>query len=202
MTDRSTAPLAAYLDALAAPTPAPGGGSAAAVLGAMAAALVEMVAGLSLAKSPDGEHAAAQHAAFAAAERHRAALTGLAADDEAAYGAFIAALRLGKSTDAERAARTAAISRAAQWAAEVPLATVVACAEVAEASASLDDRSLASAASDLEIARRFAHGAAHAAAENVEANLPYIEEAEARARLAAACAAALDRVDRHAAAHR
>ena len=57
MTHLATTSLADYLAALAAATPTPGGGSAAGVTGAMGAALVEMVAGLSLAKG-EGEHTA------------------------------------------------------------------------------------------------------------------------------------------------
>ena len=72
MTHLSTTSLGDYLDALAAATPAPGGGSAAGIAGAMGAALVEMVAGLSLAKSSaaGAEHSGLQRAAI---ERARSA---------------------------------------------------------------------------------------------------------------------------------
>ncbi|MFZ9699374.1 MAG: cyclodeaminase/cyclohydrolase family protein, partial [Candidatus Limnocylindrus sp.] len=63
MTHLPSTSLGQYLDELAAATPTPGGGSAAGVIGAMGAALVEMVAGLSLAKS-ESEHSAVQRAAL------------------------------------------------------------------------------------------------------------------------------------------
>lgn len=202
MNDRSTTPLADYLAALAAPTPAPGGGSAAAIVAASAAALVEMVAGLSVERAPDGVDATRQRAAVDAARALRTRLIALARDDESAYRSFIDALRLPKGSDAERTARSEALSRAALAAAAVPLDVVTLCAQIAESASSLIGRSLASAASDLEAAVRLCAAAAHISAENVEANLPYVESADERVRVANACAAALEQVDRVALADR
>ena len=198
MTHLSTTSLGAYLDALAAATPAPGGGSAAGVAGAMGAALVEMVAGLSLAKSgaQGGEHSAMQQAALERARSVRVELLQLADDDAVAYGAFMEALKLPKGSDDERAARTFAISAAAQRAAEVPLATLRATVAVAEAARSIMDKSLLAAASDLEVAARFARAAGESAAENVEANLPYIDDPQTRAEIASQTSAALTALHR------
>jgi len=198
MTHLSTTSLASYLDALAAATPAPGGGSAAGVAGAMGAALVEMVAGLSLAKSgaQGGEHSAMQKAVLERARSARAELLQLAKDDAVAYGAFMEALKLPKSSDDERTARTSAISTAAQRAAEVPLATLRATVAVAEAARSIMDKSLLAAASDLEVAARFARAAGESAAENVEANLPYIDDPQTRAEIASQTSAALTALHR------
>jgi hypothetical protein len=198
MTHLPDSSLATYLDALAAATPAPGGGSAAGVAGAMGAALVEMVAGLSLAKlgAQGAEHSGLQRAAIERARGARVDLLQLAEDDAVAYGAFMEALKLPKSSDAERAARTSAISAAAQHAAEVPLATLRATVAVAEAARSILEKSLLAAASDLEVAARFARAAGESAAENVEANLPYIEDAQTRAELASQTSAALSALHR------
>jgi formiminotetrahydrofolate cyclodeaminase len=198
MTHLSSTSLTSYLDALAAATPAPGGGSAAGVTGAMGAALVEMVAGLSLAKlgAQGGEHRALQQAALERARSVRAELLQLAEDDAVAYGAFMEALKLPKATDDERAARTAAISAAAQHAAEVPLATLRATVAVAEAARSIQDKSLLAAASDLEVAARFARTSGESAAENVEANLPYIDDLQTRAEIASQTSAALTALHR------
>ena len=73
--------LSDYLAALAAATPTPGGGSAAGLTGAMGAALVEMVAGLSLAKGA-GEHASVQRTALERAAAARGELLTLAEEDE------------------------------------------------------------------------------------------------------------------------
>jgi len=97
--------LTEFLAALAAPTPAPGGGAAAAIGGATAAALVEMVSGLSLKKSADGVDAALQQRTAAQMATLRGELLILANDDALAYDAFIQAMRLPKVEEHEREAR-------------------------------------------------------------------------------------------------
>jgi formiminotetrahydrofolate cyclodeaminase len=188
--------LADYLAALAAPTPAPGGGAAAAVSGATAAALVEMVAGLSLKKSPDGADAALQQRTATQMATIRSELLALADDDANAYDAFIQAMRLPKSDEGELVIRGRAMSAAAERAAAVPLQTLRAIGSAAEAARLLTNRSLVSAASDLDVALRFARAAGLSAAENVEANLPYIDDPETRATLASQTAAAVAALER------
>jgi formiminotetrahydrofolate cyclodeaminase len=195
MKDLPSTSLADYLDALAAATPAPGGGSAAGLIGAAGAALVEMVAGLSLAKGAT-EHTALQDDARRRAADARNELLSLAEADANAYTAFIHALRLPSGSESEREARTEALSTAAQRAAEVPLATLRAAVAIAEAAQTLGGRSLLSAASDLAVAARFARAAGESAAENVEANLPYIEDAETRVELARQTESALGALQR------
>ena len=197
MTSFAQQTLADFLAALAAPTPAPGGGAAAAVSGATAAALVEMVAGLSLKRSPDSADAALQQRTAAQMATIRGELLTLADDDAKAYDAFIQAMRLPKVEEREREARGRAMSAAAERAAAVPLQTLRAISAVAEAARLLTGRSLVSAASDLDVALRLARAAGLSAAENVEANLPFIDDPETRATLAnqtAASVAALERL--------
>lgn len=196
MTSFAQQTLADFLAALAAPTPAPGGGAAAAVSGATAAALVEMVAGLSLKRSPDSADDALQQRTAAQMATIRGELLTLADDDAKAYDAFIQAMRLPKVEEHEREARGRAMSAAAERAAAVPLQTLRAISAVAEAARLLTGRSLVSAASDLDVALRFARAAGLSAAESVEANLPFIDDPETRATLAnqtAASVAALER---------
>ena len=190
MTHLPSTSLGEYLAALATATPTPGGGSAAGLTGAMGAALIEMVAGLSLAKS-ESEHSAVQRAVLERATAVRSELLVLAEEDAAAFTAFMQARKLPKGSESEQNIRTAALSSAAQRAAEVPLATLRAVVTVAEAAQTLAERSLLSAASDLAVAARFARAAGESAAENVESNLPYIEDAETRSELARQTEAAL-----------
>lgn len=185
-----------FLASLAAPTPAPGGGAAAAISGATAAALVEMVAGLSLKKIPDGTDAALQQRTAEQMATIRRELIALADDDAEAYDAFVHAMRLPKGEELEREVRGRAMSAAAERAAAVPLETLRAITSVAEAARLLTNRSLVSAASDLDVALRLARAAGLSAAENVEANLPYIDEPEARATLANQTAAAVATLER------
>jgi len=188
--------LTDFLAALAAPTPAPGGGAAAAVSGATAAALVEMVAGLSLKKSPESADAALQQRTAAQTATLRSELLTLADDDATAYDAFIQAMRLPKSEEHEREERDRAMSVAAEHAAEVPLLTLRAITSVAEAARLLTGHSLVSAASDLEVALRFARAAGLSAAENIEVNLPFIDSPETRATLANQTAASIAALER------
>lgn len=111
----------AFLDQLAAATAAPGGGSAAAYAGAMAAALVGMVARLTLGKK---KYVAVQDRMgeiLAQAERIRAAQQAAVRQDAQAFNAVMAALKLPKSTSDETVARQTALEKATQHAAEVPL---------------------------------------------------------------------------------
>lgn len=185
-----------FLNALAAPTPAPGGGAAAAVSGATAAALVEMVVGLSLKKSPDGSDAALQQRIATQMATTRSELLALADEDANAYSAFIAAMRLPKTDEHERETRGRAMSVAAEFAAQVPLRTLRTITSIAEAARLVMGRSLVSAASDLEVALRLARAAGVSAAENVEVNLPFIDDPETRATLANQAAATLSALER------
>lgn len=123
MEDEKTALPTAFLDAVAADTPAPGGGSVAAVAGAMAAALTAMVAHLTLGRKRYQAVHDEIGSLLAEAEGLRTALTARAAQDAEAYDHVIAAFRLPKGTNAERKLRVAAIQEALVHAAEVPLAT-------------------------------------------------------------------------------
>jgi formiminotetrahydrofolate cyclodeaminase len=100
-------PLEAFADRVADPTPAPGGGAVAAVTGAFAAALVEMVAGLALHRSASAENSSLT-ALLDAANRLRRRLLVLAAQDERAFASVTAARRTGGGPAALSAAWEAA----------------------------------------------------------------------------------------------
>jgi glutamate formiminotransferase/formiminotetrahydrofolate cyclodeaminase len=109
------------LDDLASGAPTPGGGSAAAYAGAMAAALVAMVARLTIGKKKYAEVEARMQAVLQQAEVLRAALTEAVQRDAEAFEAYIAALKLLKDTPEQVAWRTQAIQQATLNAAQVPL---------------------------------------------------------------------------------
>ena len=106
MTQRS---VEAFLDDLASAAPTPGGGSAAAVTGAMGAALISMVCNVTLGKKGQEEAAPEMRAVRDESERLRARLTAMVAEDVAAFDGLMAAYRLPKVTDAEKAHRADAI---------------------------------------------------------------------------------------------
>ena len=111
-----------FLTALASSVPAPGGGGGAAMAGALAAALASMVANLTIGKEKFAAQECEVKALLQEAEQVRQDLLALVEDDAAVFNSFMACYKLPKTTDAEKAARTAAIRKAAKQAAEVPLA--------------------------------------------------------------------------------
>ena len=111
-----------FLTALASSAPAPGGGGGAAMAGALAAALASMVANLTIGKEKFAAQECEVKALLQEAEQVRQDLLALVEDDAAVFNSFMACYKLPKTTDAEKAARTAAIREAAKQAAEVPLA--------------------------------------------------------------------------------
>ena len=111
-----------FLTALASSAPAPGGGGGAAMAGAMAAALASMVCNLTIGKEKFAAQECEVKALLQEAEQVRQTLLNLVEDDAAVFNSFMACYKLPKTTDAEKAARTAAIRKAAKQAAEVPLA--------------------------------------------------------------------------------
>ena len=167
-----------FVEALAADTPTPGGGSASALAGAMAAALGEMVCGITLKK----KSMAANHPVVQEAREHleklRRQLMEAVDSDAASYEAVMAAFKLPKSTEAEQAARREAIESASKKAAEVPLETARLAVEVARIVDSLRDVTAPQAASDLSVAHHLANTALQGALANVRANLPSVKDAE------------------------
>lgn len=171
MTDFGRLPLDEFLAALASQEPAPGGGTAAAVSGAMGAALVEMVAALTLGKEKFADaHAAVRPIAEAAATARRELLE-LAQEDARAFEAVMAARRLPKETDEEKAARSEAIALSNQVATEVPMRTARAAARLLQALPELVARGNPNAASDAGTAALLLEASAEGALLNVGINL-------------------------------
>ncbi len=123
MTEFGTLRVDEFLRALGSSEPTPGGGTAAAVSGAMGAALVEMVAALTLSKEKFVEAHPAIRVIAEAASAARAELLALAREDAEAYETVVTARRLPRETEDEKAARSRAISDANRIATEVPMRT-------------------------------------------------------------------------------
>ena len=170
--------IAQWLDALRAPEPTPGGGSAAALAGAMGASLFAMVAGL-----PKSRAATAEDAARLAAAGERCAaladeLQGLVDRDSAAYAQVMAAYRRPKGTDEEKAARSAAIREAMRGATAAPLDVMRACAAAAEQGVVVAAMGNPSASSDAAVGFELLGAGLRGAKLNVEINLGSIKDAE------------------------
>lgn len=124
-----------FVEEVSRDTPAPGGGSIAALAGALGAALASMVANLTQGRTKSQE---SENAVLEAAERAQKAkdLLVLAVDDDTnAFNAYMDARRLPQGTPAEKAAREEAMQQGLKLAVEVPWRTAVTCLEVMKASA-------------------------------------------------------------------
>jgi len=165
-----------FLDDLAAATPTPGGGSAAAQAGAMAAALVSMVARVTIGKEKYAPVEAQMNEILSQAERLRSELSAAVQADSAAFEAVLAALKLPKETKTQEEARVAAIELATLNAARVPLAS----AENAVLVMALAERSVAignlNAISDGASAAALGRAALTGAGYNVRINLASLSD--------------------------
>ena len=170
--------LARFADVLASDAPAPGGGSVAALNGALAAALLRMVCALTAGKEKYREfQGEALETARLAGELQARLLAGVDEDTEA-FGKVSAVFSMPKGTDEEKAARGAAMQSALKGAALAPLETVKAARDCARLAASALGKTNASCASDLGSAALCALASARAAWLNVKINLSGIKDAE------------------------
>lgn len=159
------------LDRFASPDPTPGGGSAAALAGATAAALVAMVCGMPRTRTGDAAERARLDGALADARATGDRLRRLVDEDSAAYDAVGAAYKLPKATDEEKASRRRAVDAAVSVATDVPLRTAEACLAVLAAAQVAAENGNPNAASDARTAAALAWAGLKGAAENVRINL-------------------------------
>ncbi len=168
--------LTQFLDELASSSPAPGGGAAAALSGAMSAALIAMVCRLTIGRKNYEDVSPQLESILSRAEDKRRTLMELVEADAAAYDRVIAAYKLPKESDADKGARNAAIQHALQEAAEVPFQIAGACADLLDMLLPVAARGNKNAASDAGSAALFADAGLRAALLNVEINLGLIKD--------------------------
>lgn len=168
--------VGAFLDALASGEPAPGGGAAAALSGAMAAALVAMVCGLTVGREKFREVEGHLQAVLDRATMARANFLLLAERDQAAFNAVMDAYALPRATDEDRAARQAAIQSALQEATRVPLSTLQQALELLPQALDAVEHGNPNARSDGASAYFLAQAALDGALLNVKINLSSIKD--------------------------
>ncbi len=170
---------ASFIDELSAPTPTPGGGSAAAYAGAMGAALVSMVAGLTIGRKKYAEVEAEMQAVRVMAEKLRADLTQSVDDDAASFEILMATFKLPKETDEQKDARNSAIIKATLNAAHIPLNVSENAVKVMELALKCAQRGNLNAISDAMSGFAMARAALTAAGYNVRVNINSLEDKSA-----------------------
>ena len=191
----SSLALEAYARKLASGDPTPGGGSAAAAVGALAAGLVRMVAALTAASPKFKDVAERATAIGAEAERLMETLLRSVDDDVVAFDAVTTAFKLPKSTDDEKRIRSQAIQDALRDATEPPMRVVDASVEACRLAAELVDFGNPNAISDIGCAAAFASAAAQGAALNIGINTKSLKDRTAADAYVRRTRAALAQVD-------
>ncbi|MGH8250747.1 MAG: cyclodeaminase/cyclohydrolase family protein, partial [Steroidobacteraceae bacterium] len=165
-----------FVDEVSSNSPAPGGGSVAALAGSLGAALAAMVANLTVGKAG---YESAWVPLSSLADRAQA-LKGLLLravdDDTKAFDDVLAAMRLPKLTEAEKRARADAIAAAYEKATAVPLATARLCLEAIELAAEAAATGNRNSASDAGVGALLARAGVESALLNVRINLPSVRE--------------------------
>lgn len=165
-----------FTEHLAGDSAAPGGGSAAALAGALAAALTAMVSRLTANRPKFAAVDDTMRAIVTQADAQRAALLALVDADAAAFGEVMAAFRLPKESNEQKAARAAAIQAAYQGAVAVPLQTLVAAVELLRLLVIVTQVGNPNAITDGGVGALLAEAAAQGAALNVRINLTSIQD--------------------------
>jgi formiminotetrahydrofolate cyclodeaminase len=172
-----------FVEQLASASPTPGGGSASALAGAMAAAMVEMAANLTIGREKFRDVEEEMKVILGRAGELRDMMLAAVDEDTDAYGEVSAAYKLPKDSDAEKAARTAAIQEALKGATEVPLRVAKAAMETYQLAQIAMEKANPNVASDARVALLLAEAAREGARANVDINLGMIKDEDFLARM-------------------
>ncbi|WP_347988697.1 methenyltetrahydrofolate cyclohydrolase [Methylomonas sp. AM2-LC] len=185
MCEMKDQPVQIFLDELASKQATPGGGSAAALMGAQAAALISMVCNLTIGKPKYAAVEADMQALLTSAEQLRTTLTGMIKTDIEVFDKLMSSYALPKTTDAEKALRSAQIQEVLKEATQVPLDCAKACAKTLALSRIAAEKGNAGVISDAGVALMSAYSGLKSAALNVYINAASLKDREfAEAKLA------------------
>ncbi|MDD2420925.1 MAG: cyclodeaminase/cyclohydrolase family protein [Heliobacteriaceae bacterium] len=157
--------------------PTPGGGSVSAMTGSFAAAMVAMVANLTVGKEKFKDVEPQVQGLLTKVNAVIGRLEDLVRQDMAAFAAYMAVFKLPKETAEEKAARAQALQDAAKEATEVPLAIAEACLAILQAAAELAPIGNKMAISDAGVGAYLAEASLKSALLSVDINLPVIKDA-------------------------
>ena len=169
-------PLKKYLDEAASGASTPGGGSVAALAGALGAALTSMVCNFTVGKKKYKDVEAEVSQILSEAEKLRGELLDLMVADTQVYGQVSAAYGMPRDTAEEKAARSAAIQDALKAAMGPPLEAAIRCHRIMKLNEPLVEKGNTNLISDVGVAILLAESAMRSAIMNVEINLSYIKD--------------------------
>lgn len=165
-----------FVEKLASDAPAPGGGSAAALSGALGAGLVSMVCRLTVGKEKYAEFEGLAQTTLKKSDALMHSLLEGIQKDTNAFDGVMEAFGMPKATEEQKAARSAAIQAAYRVAIASPEATAKDCLEVIRLAFALLNKSNANAASDLSVGAMQAYAGLKGALDNVQINLPAMKD--------------------------
>ena len=168
--------LNGFVSSVASSAPVPGGGSVAAHVGALAAALVQMVAGLTAGKKKYAAVDAEMRALALDASNLVTQLSALVSRDAAAFAEVSAAYKMPNEPADAAAKRSDAVTKALIGAAQVPLQTARACVRAAELAVVVANKGNTNAASDAGVAALLAEAGCRGAALNVRINVASLDD--------------------------
>jgi methenyltetrahydrofolate cyclohydrolase len=170
--------MKAFLDELASSSPAPGGGSVAALAGALGAALTSMVCNLTIGKKKYAEVESDMKKILAQSEDLRARFALLVDTDTAAFNKVMEAYGLPKETEPQKALRAAAIREATKEAAMVPLEVMKHCIDALALAQNVAANGNVNSVSDAGVSTLMLHAACEGAALNVRINLNALADSD------------------------
>lgn len=170
--------LTGFLDELASATPAPGGGSVAALAGALGAALTSMVCNLTLGKKKYASVEKDMQKILKEAEELRARFTVLIEKDADAFNKVMEVLSLPKDNEGQRALRSAALSAATKEATMIPMEVMKHCIDAMALAQNVAANGNTNSISDAGVSALMLHAACEGAALNVKINLNGIDDSE------------------------
>jgi formiminotetrahydrofolate cyclodeaminase len=170
--------LKSFLDELASSSPAPGGGSVAALAGALGAALTSMVCNLTIGKKKYADVESEMKKIVKQSEELRERFTVLVEKDTEAFNKVMEAFSLPKDNEAQKALRNAAIEAATKEATMVPLEVMKHCIDAIALAQSVAAKGNKNSVSDAGVSALMLHAACESAALNVRINLNGLADSE------------------------
>ena len=165
-----------FLDEVASNSPAPGGGSVAALAGSLGAALTSMVCRLTIGKKKYADVQTEIEGVLQKCEELRANLTSIVEEDTKAFNGVMAAFGMAKETDEQKSLRNKAIQQATKSATLVPLELLGLCEEGIGLARTVVEKGNKNSLSDAGVALLLLQAAAGGAALNVRINLSGLED--------------------------